>query len=606
MPFRIDKSLIAPALVSLVVVLSYSNGVNGDFVFDDIPLISTDEFYSNPSTSLLDCWKRCYWRKGMDIGQYRPITLLSFLWNARAAGLYSPAFRLVNLLLHILVALLVLKLAPRLGLSSESAIFAALLFAAHPLHSEAVIPATGRAELLCAIFVLLGLLAHVESRENRATDSAPSKLKTAALAALAPLCLLLAGWAKENGLVLLPLCVLYDICLRADIFSRKCKFTSDPPETSNFKNNSPASSTEPELLPHSKRKRFFTPCLTGNYLGFAAALAILAASRIAGTGTLIPKIAGRGIFIDNPVCDAPVLARIATAFHVQGMALLKFLWPATLSHDYSFAQIRPIESLADPLAIFAVLSLLALPAILAASIPPRYRGGAIFIWIAYLLSILPAGNFIVPAGTIFGERLTYLPSVWLCMAFAAAALNVLLKLEISVLSERRFITEFAMGAVVLAALVRTNVRTYDWRNSWTLDVSAAAAAPSSVKAWNNLAVQLAGRGKLNEALAACDKAIAIKSDFLSPRVNRAYYLIALKRYEEAERMLRPLLKLCPNDYDLRNKLAGIEARKGDLKEAAKLLERSLTINPDQKPVAETLLRIKKEIKRATPRHAPLR
>ena len=213
---KIDKHLLACGVVILVAFAAYFNGLDGEFVFDDIPLLSTDKFYVDNATSSIDCWKRCYWRKGMDIGQYRPVTLLSFFWNTWATGMFSPGFRVVNLLLHIIVSLLMLKLSLKLGLNLKTAFFAALLFAALPLHSEAVIPATGRAELLCAMFVLLGLLAHIKCfavpigvpLEDPETLVFKSTIKIVA----APLFLILACWSKENGIVLFPICVLYDLC----------------------------------------------------------------------------------------------------------------------------------------------------------------------------------------------------------------------------------------------------------------------------------------------------------------------------------------------------------------------------------------------------------
>lgn len=61
---------------------------------------------------------------------------------------------------------------------------AALLFALHPAHTEAVAGVVGRAELICAVFYLLGMMAYMQSVTN------PSKqvrsYPTAAHVRLAP------------------------------------------------------------------------------------------------------------------------------------------------------------------------------------------------------------------------------------------------------------------------------------------------------------------------------------------------------------------------------------------------------------------------------------
>ncbi|NOY74967.1 MAG: tetratricopeptide repeat protein, partial [Kiritimatiellaeota bacterium] len=219
----------------------------------------------------------------------------------------------------------------------------------------------------------------------------------------------------------------------------------------------------------------------------------------------------------------------------------------------------------------------------------------LFLWGAYIASILPAGNFIVPTGTIFGERLTYLPSVWLCLAAAAAVFFAFSRIERKISSKRLLLPEIFMGLAILAAVLRTSVRTDDWKSMRTLAVSAVETSPSSVKTWNNLAIEFAHQEHFEEAIAACDRALAIKPDFQSPKVNKIYYLIALKRYGEAKRELIDVLTNGSDDYDLYNKLAGILAREGKLREAAKLLRKSLAINPNQKQIADSLKRMEKDI-----------
>lgn len=571
----VKNKCFIPGLIIMASLLAYFNGIDGEFVFDDIPLIATDSFYTSNDTSSLDCWKRCYWRKGMDIGQYRPITLLSFLWNTRVTGLHSPSFRLVNLILHAIIALLILKLATLIGLNRKTAAFAALLFAVHPLHSEAVIPATGRAELLCALFVILGLLAHSKQSKLSAKSCDSPDVDHRATCDLfatiaAPLCLILAFWSKENGIVLLPLCILFDLCFRIKIDDIKKLFSR----------------------PHGLSASL---AVLRHYAGFAIAIAIVAATRFAATGTLIPKVAGRGIFIDNPIADASLPVRILTAFHVQGLALLKFIWPATLSHDYSFAQITPVASPADLLAIIAITTLLVLPPLLIRSLSPGNRGLAVFLWIAYLICILPAGNFIVPTGTIFGERLCYLPSVWLCFIATITVLSLFKRVERLFTTNRVFLPEILMSIAIIAAIFRTSLRAEDWRNTQTLAVSAAIASPLSVKSWNNLAVEFAHEDKFPEAIAACDRAIAIKPDYQLAIKNKIYYLIALKKYDDAEKELDIVLTKGSDDPDMYNKMAGLLARKGDLKHASKLLKHSLTINPNQKQMAKSLEKMIKQL-----------
>ena len=70
-----------------------------------------------------------------------------------------------------------------------------LSWACHPVHSEAVSGVVGRADILCTVFCLMTLIKH---RENGWTFATPL------LATLAML-------AKEQGVTVLAICLLWDL-----------------------------------------------------------------------------------------------------------------------------------------------------------------------------------------------------------------------------------------------------------------------------------------------------------------------------------------------------------------------------------------------------------
>jgi ABC-type uncharacterized transport system permease subunit len=70
--------------------------------------------------------------------------------------------------LHVLVSVAVFWLALRVLGALLPATVAALLFAVHPIHTEAVTGIVGRAELLAALGVLVALLALARSLESTA------------------------------------------------------------------------------------------------------------------------------------------------------------------------------------------------------------------------------------------------------------------------------------------------------------------------------------------------------------------------------------------------------------------------------------------------------
>ncbi|MEI6207185.1 MAG: tetratricopeptide repeat protein [Desulfuromonadales bacterium] len=101
---------------------------------------------------------------------YRPLTFVSFILDVNLFGYSAPAFHIVNLTFHTANALLVYYLT-HLLISDEptgnnrAPFIAALLFALHPVNTEAVMWIAARTDLLCCFFFLLALIV-VFQRQN--------------------------------------------------------------------------------------------------------------------------------------------------------------------------------------------------------------------------------------------------------------------------------------------------------------------------------------------------------------------------------------------------------------------------------------------------------
>ena len=95
---------------------------------------------------------------------YIPLTLVSFQVDYMAAGLQPWMYHLTNILLHAGNALLVMWLLFLMTGKKLPALLAGLLFAVHPLHTEAVAWIAGRKDLLSTFFALLSFIAYVKYR----------------------------------------------------------------------------------------------------------------------------------------------------------------------------------------------------------------------------------------------------------------------------------------------------------------------------------------------------------------------------------------------------------------------------------------------------------
>jgi hypothetical protein len=164
---RADASwpaLLLPALPALAVVLLWWPALSASFQFDDWNVIVNE-----PRVHSLAAW----WQSMPGI---RPLLKLSYALNF-SLDPAPTSFRVVNILIHALSATLVWSLlrtrALRAGLSevnaSHAAVFAALLFALHPVQTEAVTYISGRSSSLAACFCLLSMYcwARGEDSERR-------------------------------------------------------------------------------------------------------------------------------------------------------------------------------------------------------------------------------------------------------------------------------------------------------------------------------------------------------------------------------------------------------------------------------------------------------
>lgn len=146
-------------LLALLVFTLYANSLGNGFVWDDAVVIVANSSQVHTPVELFN---------GIDAGRsteltpyYRPLTLLTFYFENKLHGLNPVLVRLVNVLLHIANTLLVFRLAQQVMPTRRGAVLVALLFAAHPIHSEVVdFNSGGRNTLLATFFILSSYLLH--------------------------------------------------------------------------------------------------------------------------------------------------------------------------------------------------------------------------------------------------------------------------------------------------------------------------------------------------------------------------------------------------------------------------------------------------------------
>ncbi|XP_041707875.1 protein O-mannosyl-transferase TMTC1 isoform X2 [Coregonus clupeaformis] len=202
------------AVLLALCALCYGNSLHGEFVHDDVWAISNNPDV-RPGSSLQNIFTNDFWGKRMADNtshkSYRPLCILTFKLNILLGGMTPLYFHVVNVCLHCAVTCLLMHTCDRCVFDDPRLAFlTALLFAVHPIHTEAVSGIVGRADVLACMMFLLAFLSYVGSvGVCGSADSLPSTVSVWALGAslLLGTCAML---VKETGITVFGVCVLYD------------------------------------------------------------------------------------------------------------------------------------------------------------------------------------------------------------------------------------------------------------------------------------------------------------------------------------------------------------------------------------------------------------
>ena len=118
-------------------------------------------------------------------------------------------------------------------------------------------------------------------------------------------------------------------------------------------------------------------------------------------------------------------------------------------------------------------------------------------------------------------------------------------------------------------------------------------SPTDATAWSNLSTVYFRTGDSLKALECSEKAVEINPQSGEARMAQAESLRFLRRWPEAIRAYREVVRLDPTQCDARNNLAGVLAQSGDLEGAQIELQRIIQINPSYPGLQGNLDRLEK-------------
>lgn len=221
---------LAVALLSLA-IFGRQAQLEGALLYDDKAAVLGSPIVQG-EVPLSKVWTRDFWGKDDMVSReshksFRPLVTLTYVANHRFNTAYGYElnwpyyYHVVSAALHALVsALVVPTVIAAFGWRERGLllpVMSALLFAAHPVHVESVQNMVGRAEVMMALFYLLGFLAYAHLAVGPAgaelQSLAPAHLSTRTMVGigLTLLCTLCSMLCKETGVTLPLLCGAWDV-----------------------------------------------------------------------------------------------------------------------------------------------------------------------------------------------------------------------------------------------------------------------------------------------------------------------------------------------------------------------------------------------------------
>ncbi len=517
---------MAPGVVlAAVVVLVYLGSLHGAFVFDDVPAI-----VENPTLRAPGDVAGLLAPPGDEAGTVggRPVLNLSLALCYAVSGTNVWSYHALNLLIHVCAALTLFGIVRRtLAAKGNEAMFVAfavaLLWAVHPLQTEAVTYVVQRAESLMGLFYLLTLYCFVRytERDGAAPPEPGAGGRCWAVAAVLA-CLL--GMATKEVMVSAPLVVL--------IYDRA--FVSG------------------SLAAAWRRRR-------GLYLGLAATWIVLAvlAAGTHGRGGSAGFGAQAGVW-------PYALTQCRAIVHYLRLAF----WPDPLVFDYGTAL---VANLRDVLPQALLLILLFAGTVWALIRHPRIG----FPAFSFFALLAPSSSLIPIATEPMAEHRMYLP-----LAAVAAVVAVAVFAALARLAPRAARAGFCvLGAAAALGLGAATVRrNRDYRSEIALWTDTVAKLPSNPRAHNNLGQAFLAAGDPVRATEAFTAA-AVDPAYAPAQYNLGAMLLDAHRPAEAIPHLERALTAPRHQAELRLYLGEAYERTGAYALAADRYREALKLAP---------------------------
>lgn len=528
--------LLHIVLICFVALLAFGNALSNEFVWDDylnivhnrmitsrenLPRLFDRSYLTHPD-QLMDVGSADY---GSGELSYRPVVTLTYFVDHALWQLEPLGYHLTSLALHVLAAVVVYLLLQLFFASTRWALWGALLYAVHPVQSEAVMIPAFREDVLAGLFYFVSFYQYVRYRSGKA----------GALGMMIGLAsFLLAVFSKEMAVTLPVVCVVYDV-----MFGR------------------------------GKGWRDFLRTRWRGYAGFAAVMCfyfwVWAGPMARQYGSDVTWPAGS------------LAVNLLTMIKVVGIYAWWLVFPIGL-HPTLPDEGLWVMSVFDPGFLLGLLVVS-----LVGFLMWRFRAknqAVSFGLLWFFVTLLPVLN-IIPIYNLMAMRYLYLPLVGLCI-FVVAWAREIFGADLKRFKQVSVNTKLVAGmGIVLFYVLMTWSYGYTFKNELAFRMVMINHYDDNFRAYRGLSSAYLQLNKLDEALAAAQKVKELKPDDVNIYVDLAGMYARQGKLDEAISELKEAVRREPDHAAGALMLCSMYGQKHDYTKAVECFEGFVARHPDR-------------------------
>jgi len=547
-----------PVLILLFVSFAvYFNALFGDFVYDDTSQI-VDNPWITDIRNIPTIFSKSVWsfQTGTAISNYyRPLMHVVYMLTYHLFGLKALGFHLVNIVFHCGVSVLVFLVIRRLLIEQSittSSIYlsplfiAALLFASHPIHTEAVTWIAGLPDIAFTFFYLLSFYLYISFRDGAKRAYVLSLLSFS-----------VATLFKEPALTLPIMLIAYDYQLKE-----------------------------------------FDDTLAGGMKRYIPYIVV------SGIYLLVRYYALRSFVPMESYANLSTYQSIINVFPLFREYLTSLLWPFNLNLWHTF---HPISSLFEAKGMISVMVTVIF---FIGAVAAYRKNKVIFLGLLMLvIPLLPVFYIKGIGGKPFAERYLYLPSVGYALLLAIFLSWAKEKLPRAA-KGITIVFIVIVGAYTAGTITRNNAwqdnfnlwsdtvkKSPDsemahnnlgvayasqgqWDRAITEYQTALRLKPEFSKTHYNLGVAYASQGQWDRAIAEYQTTLRLKPDYIEAHNNLGLAYASQGQWDRAIAEFQTALRLKPDYIKAHNNLGVAYASQGQWDRAIAEYQTALRLKPD--------------------------